>query len=128
MHGLNCAICGKEYFYESKICHECEEYAIYSGLAKTENFVEETVSDVYIWNCSGIRDKGFLSLIRSSNKKIYFCITQEPRNYKSKNSDHYFWNPESAIRLQTCLEESIERANLNLEPKLVDDVMNFLKN
>ena len=29
---LKCPICGKMYAYESKICTECEEYAIRSGL------------------------------------------------------------------------------------------------
>lgn len=127
MHGLKCAICGKEYFYESKICHECEEYAIYSGLVRTENFVGGTANEVYKWNCSGIMNKNSLLSIKSSGKKIYFCITQEPRNYKPKDSIHYIWNSDSAIRLRACLEDSIERANLNLEPEIVDDVMDFLK-
>ena len=33
---LTCYICGKRYAYESKICKQCEDHAIRSGLIKNE--------------------------------------------------------------------------------------------
>ena len=46
---LKCQICGKEYLYDGKICHTCEETAITSGLSsqygkdhkwRCDNFIE----------------------------------------------------------------------------------------
>ncbi|MFW9880649.1 MAG: hypothetical protein ACFFG0_46875 [Candidatus Thorarchaeota archaeon] len=46
---LKCQICGKEYLYDGKICHTCEESAIISGLTsqnrkerkwRCDNFIE----------------------------------------------------------------------------------------
>jgi hypothetical protein len=31
---LTCSVCGKMYAYESKICKQCEDYAVRSGLVK----------------------------------------------------------------------------------------------
>ncbi len=127
MHGLKCAICGKEYFYESKICRECEEYAIYSGLTKSEIFVEASTINFYKWNCDRFIHKGTIPIIRSGSKRIDFCITKEPRNYKNKGPTHYFWNSDSAIKLRACLEESIEKVRLDIKSKIVDDFMEFFK-
>ena len=127
MQGLKCAICGKEYFYESKICRECEEYAIYSSLTKSDIFVEDSANKFYKWNCNRFIHEDTIPVIRSDSKRIDFCITKEPRNYKAKNPTDYVWNSDSAIRLRTCLEESIENARLNLKPEIVDDFMKFVK-
>ena len=127
MHGIKCRFCGKEYFYDSKICRECEEYAIYSGLVKSEIFVENSGNKFDKWDCSGNLNKESLSTVKSRNKRIYFCITEEPRNFKPKNSTQYIWNSDSAIRFRTCLEELIEKSNLDLEHEIVDDFMNYLK-
>lgn len=127
MHGIKCRFCGKEYFYDSKICREYAEYAIYSGLVKSEYFVGKSANKIYKWNCSGNLNKNLLPIVTSRNKRIYVCIAEEPRNYEPKNSTRYIWNSDSAIRFRKCLEESIEKSNLDLEHEIVDDFMNYLK-
>ena len=125
MHGIKCRFCGKEYFYDSKICRECEDYAIYSGLTKTGIFVDSSGNKFDKWNCSGNLNKGSFPSISLSSKKLYLCITKEPRNYKPENSIRHIWNSDSAIRFRRCLEESIEKENYDIKLEIVDDFMNY---
>lgn len=127
MHGLKCVICGKEYSYESKICRECEEYARYSGLIKSEIFVDDSTKGFYKWNCDRFVHRSTIPMIRSDSNRIDFCITKEPQNYKIENPTQYFWNSDSAIKLRACLGGSIEKVKLNIKPKIVDDFIEFFK-
>jgi hypothetical protein len=127
MHGLKCLICGKEYFYDSKICHECQDYAIYSGLVDESLFVATIERKNCKWNCSRVIKSDLKSNKMLKRDKIHVCITKEPRNYSTKAHYKYSWNTESINKLKTCLEESIKQSKLNINPDLLDDIVDFLK-
>ncbi len=127
MHGLKCAVCGKEYFYDSKICRECRDYAIYSGLTKGDFFVGNSVNINYKWNCTQFLTRDSNTITESTSNKRNFCITKEPKNYKIESNVNYKWNPGSITKLKTCLEESIKQANLDLSPEILDDLLDFIK-
>jgi len=103
MHGLKCLICGKEYFYDSKICHECQDYAIYSGLVDDSLFVATSERKNDKWNCSRFIKSDLKSNKKLKRDKIHVCITKE------------------------CLEESIKQSKLNFNPDLLEDIVDFLK-
>ena len=45
---LKCQICGKEYLYDRKICHTCEESANISGLSCPEGIVRKWRCDSFV--------------------------------------------------------------------------------
>ncbi len=55
---LKCQICGKEYLYDRKICHSCEESANISGLSCPEGTVRK-------WRCDNFIESSGLVFGRS---------------------------------------------------------------
>ena len=127
MDGLKCVVCGKEYFYDSKICRECRDYAVYSGLTKGDLFADNSANNYYKWNCAQFLTRDSNTITESTSNKRKFCITREPKNYKIESNPNYKWNPGYITKFKTCLEESIKQANLDLGPEIVDDLLDFLK-
>ncbi|KKN34324.1 hypothetical protein LCGC14_0794860 [marine sediment metagenome] len=83
---LKCPVCEKEFHYESKICQECEDYSIYSGLINREG------TNIQKWNC-GV----FLGFNSSAfrNTKIYDSsvkIISEPKKMNTKKQKIEYWN------------------------------------
>lgn len=85
---IKCPICGKKYSYDRKICQECEDYSIYSGLT---NFNGE---NQHKWNCSvflGISSTAFkISKIIDLTKDL----SPEPNNLAIHERETYEWNCE----------------------------------
>jgi len=87
---LNCPICGKDYFHDRKICQECEDSSIYSGLIATQG--EENQK----WNC-GIFLEGNNSVF-GKNKPFdsYVNIASTPKTRREKNREINAWNCNTA--------------------------------
>ncbi|MFX1457388.1 MAG: hypothetical protein ACFFDB_18635, partial [Promethearchaeota archaeon] len=90
---IKCPICGKKYHYDRKICQECEDYSIYSGLA------EDKKKTNHKWNCSI-----FLGIDTSAFKVSNTCelikdLTPEPANLITKVRRIYDWNTEAINRI-----------------------------
>lgn len=59
---LKCQICGKEYLYDRKICHTCEETAITSGLGSQEGNNRK-------WRCDNFSELSGLVFGSNLNKR-----------------------------------------------------------
>lgn len=60
---LKCQICGKEYLYDGKICHTCEETAITSGLSSQDGNYRK-------WRCDNFTElNGLVFGSNLDNKK-----------------------------------------------------------
>ncbi|MFX1324419.1 MAG: hypothetical protein ACFE8N_05650 [Promethearchaeota archaeon] len=86
---IKCPICGKKYYYDSKICLECEDYSIYSGVSEHEGKLHHK------WNCSI-----FLDIPSSAYKVSKVCdltkdLSPEPNNLIIHERKFYDWNCES---------------------------------
>ncbi|MFX1373578.1 MAG: hypothetical protein ACFFCE_17145 [Promethearchaeota archaeon] len=86
---LKCPVCGKEYYYDRKICQVCEERSIYSGLVCTnENKPQK-------WNCDIFLECNTLAFGRYKPNNAYVKIASEPKfsDFNTKNA--YNWNCDS---------------------------------
>ncbi len=83
---LKCPVCQKEFNYESKICQECEDYSIYSGL------INKGGTNIQKWNCGvflGFNSSAF------KNTKIYDSsvkIISELKKMDTKKQKIKYWN------------------------------------
>ncbi|MFX0081869.1 MAG: hypothetical protein ACFE94_08960 [Candidatus Hodarchaeota archaeon] len=64
---LKCQICGKEYLYDGKICHSCEESAITSGLTSREGYEHK-------WRCDNFIEPNGLVFGSNLNKRREFTL------------------------------------------------------
>ena len=101
---IKCPICGKKYKYDRKICQDCENYSIYSGVAEIGNKK---------WNCSvflGIETMAF-----STNKtfKSIKKLTLEPRNFITNERKSYDWKTKDVSRFKRKMENSSIRLPVN---------------
>jgi len=96
---LRCPICGKKYYYDRKICHDCEDYSKYSGLTNIDEFY------IQKWN-SGVF-LGFDSIVFGKQKvnDAYIKIAPEPKLRKFKLRKDFRWNYESNIRFNNYCTE-----------------------
>ena len=90
---IKCPICGKKYCYDSKICQECEDYSINSGVADFEGIRNHR------WNCSV-----FLEIRSMAYKTRNLCdltkeLSPEPRNLVIEERESYDWNCDPIHRL-----------------------------
>ncbi len=91
---IKCPICGKKYHYDRKICQDCEDYSIYSGVAKIGD------KNNHKWNCSV-----FLGIETLAFRASKFCdsiknLTPEPNNFIINERKLYDWNSETASRFK----------------------------
>ena len=83
---LRCPICGKEYFYDRKICQTCEKELINSGLIEIDSRRSQK------WNCSIFLDFENLAFGRRKPDEPYYKIASEPNFYDCKPRKQYPWN------------------------------------
>lgn len=83
---LKCPICGKEYFYDVKICQSCENYSINSKLINT------APNKRYKWNCNYFFDdkRGIFSVCKSI--RTYIKLLPEPKDMRIILPQSYEWN------------------------------------
>jgi hypothetical protein len=103
---IRCLICGKKYCYDRKICQDCEEYSINSGVADFEG------NRNHKWNCSV-----FLEIKSVAYKSKNFCdltkdLSPEPKNLEIDERESYDWNCDSANRLYRKTEESLPKITI----------------
>lgn len=104
---LKCPICGKKYYYDSKICHECEDYSKYSGLTN--------IDDYYIqkWNSGVFLEFDSIVFGRQKADDAYIQIASEPKFTKFKHRKDYDWNCESNIRFRNYITQKDHFFQLN---------------
>ena len=88
---LNCPICGKEYFHDRKICQECEDSSIYSGLITT--YGEESQK----WNCGIFLEDTNSVFGKRKPFDSYFNIASTPKTLREKNRSTNAWNCSTTI-------------------------------
>jgi len=88
---LNCPICGKKYFYDRKICQECEDSSIYSGLITT--FGEETQK----WNCGIFLEDTNSVFGKRKSFDSYLNIASTPKTLREQNRSINAWNCSTAM-------------------------------
>lgn len=83
---LKCPICGKEYFYDAKICQSCENYSINSKL------INIAPNKRYKWNCNYFFDdkRGIFSVCKSIRTQIK--LLPEPKDMRIILPQSYEWN------------------------------------
>ncbi|MFX0178205.1 MAG: hypothetical protein ACFE85_18455 [Candidatus Hodarchaeota archaeon] len=118
---LKCPICGKEYSYEGKICLECEDRSLYSGLVKKENLKD------YTWNCAIFLDE--YKSIFGVNKSLrhYLKLTTEPSKLKVRGAKRYEWNTDTAVRFKSCIEESLLDSGIKYDSELIRDILKVIE-
>ena len=95
---LKCQICGKEYLYDRKICHTCEETANISGLSSQDGNYRK-------WRCDN-----FIEL-----NGLVFGSNLEKRKARR-------WNCETAV---ACID--LLTSNLNTVESIVEEVPHLEK-
>ena len=95
---LKCQICGKEYLYDGKICHTCEETANISGLSSQDGNYRK-------WRCDN-----FIEL-----NGLVFGSNLEKRKARR-------WNCETAV---ACID--LLTSNLNTVESIVEEVPHLEK-
>jgi len=118
---LKCPVCGKEYFYEGKICQDCEDYSTYSGLTKIESF------DKHKWNCALFLEKDNSAFKVSSYCIPYSKLTPEPVNIKIGERVDYEWNSDTFRRFSRRSERTPAKSWLDLLSKLADSELDFIE-
>ncbi|MFW9880017.1 MAG: hypothetical protein ACFFG0_43640 [Candidatus Thorarchaeota archaeon] len=83
---LKCPVCGKKYRHDSKICHECEDHSIYSGLTDIGD------RDNHKWNCSIFLDIDTIAFKSSKIRELIKDLTPEPNNFAIHENTSYDWN------------------------------------
>jgi hypothetical protein len=91
---LKCPICGKEYYYDSKICQICESKFINSGL--TINAEDKPKR----WNCGIFLEFDTLAFGKHKPDNAYIKISSEPKFNDFKIKKEYNWNCDSQIKEQ----------------------------
>jgi len=89
---LKCPICGKEYYYDSKICQICENESIDSGLI---NYDENRPQR---WNCGVFLEFDTLSFGKKKPDGAYIKIASEPKFFYIKAKEEHPWNCNSRFR------------------------------
>lgn len=97
---IKCPVCGKKYRYDSKICQECENYSIYSGITDFGS------RDNHKWNCSIFLDINTIAFKSSKTCELIKDLTLEPNNYAIHEKESYNWNCESINRFNRNTENS----------------------
>lgn len=123
---IRCPICGRKYSYESKICVECEDYLKYSGLSKVLEGGSFRSRGFYKWNCAvflGDKDYVFAS---KRLPRSYMEITTEPSSLRIASARNYGWNCEITERFKASIEKSFEESHIAINPKLVDEIIDFV--
>ena len=88
---LNCPICGKKYFDDSKICQECEDSSIYSGLITT--YGEESQK----WNCGIFLEDNNSVFGKRKTFDSYCNIASTPKTLREKTQSINAWNCSTAM-------------------------------
>ncbi|MFX1354393.1 MAG: hypothetical protein ACFE8V_12090 [Promethearchaeota archaeon] len=123
---IKCPVCGKTYSYESKICIECEDYLKYSGLS---NLVEKNPfknRGFYKWNCAVFLGEDNCVFASKKLLKTYMEITTEPSSLRIASARNYGWNCETAERFRASIKRSFEESHIEINPKLVDEIVDFV--
>ncbi|MFX1234286.1 MAG: hypothetical protein ACFFBY_06945 [Promethearchaeota archaeon] len=123
---LKCPICGRKYSYESKICLECEDYLKYSGLSNSMEGVKFRSSEFYKWNCAVFLSNDNYVFASKRLPKKYMEITTEPSSLRIASARNYGWNCETIERFRATIEKSLEESHLVINPKLVDEIVDFV--
>jgi hypothetical protein len=97
---IKCPICGKKYHYDRKICQECEDYSIYSGLADINN------KKNHKWNCSIFLGCDTIAFKTSKTWELTKNLTPEPENFAIHEKELYDWNCETVNRSKGYKESS----------------------
>jgi hypothetical protein len=127
---LKCQFCGKEYLYDMKICHSCEEKAITSGLNsqdrndhkwRCDNFlgqsalpfgkIFEPVQRTYRWNCNTAM--ACVELLKSNLHTVETIIKETPHREKLEKNN-YEWNIFSSIKF-TNVQDTERKLNYLLK-------------
>lgn len=94
---LKCPICGKEYFYDRKICQTCENKSIISGLVYSDKLISQR------WNCSTFLEFESPAFGRRQPDEPYYKIASEPKFYDCKPKIEYSWNCNTRFKVRNLL-------------------------
>ena len=99
---LNCPICGKKYYHDRKICQECEDSSIYSGLITS--YGEETQK----WNCGIFLEDNNSVFGKRKSYDSYINIASTPKTLREKNQSINAWNCSTALTSNKLSESERE--------------------
>jgi hypothetical protein len=85
---IRCPICGKKYSYDRKICQECEDYSIYSGVYDVDG------KKYHKWNCSVFLKISSSAFKTSKIRELTKELSPEPNNLVIHEREIYDWNCE----------------------------------
>lgn len=99
---LVCPICGKKYYYDSKICQACEDSSTYSGLIIA--FGEENQK----WNCGIFLEDNNSVFGKRKSYESYINIDSIPKTLREKNLSIHAWNCSTAMKSNNLSESERE--------------------
>ena len=103
---IRCPVCGKKYRYDSKICQECEDYSISSGLTDFGS------RDNHKWNCSMFLDINTITFKTSKTCELIKDLTPEPNNFAIYEKASYDWNCEPINKLNLNSDDLRKALNI----------------
>ncbi len=112
---IKCPVCGKKYKYDRKICQECEDYSIYSGLAKVDGKISHK------WNCAVYLGLDTITFKTGKISELTQELSPEPINLAVEKRNFYYWNCESINQL--CKKEK-----RSLSPVTLGDFSTHVRN
>ena len=118
---LKCPICGKEYYYDRKICQVCESKSIYSGLIANERNATQK------WNCGIFLESDTLTFSRHKLSDRYIKINSEPKYSDFKLKKGLRWNCEPDLRFRTFYILKSEVAKLRNSRNLPNNDLYVMK-
>lgn len=88
---LKCPICGKKYYYDAKVCKNCEDYSIKSNLIFDES------NKRFNWNCNRFFDDN-RSIFSGKSIRTQVKLLPEPKDMRIILPQFYEWNCDSRAR------------------------------
>lgn len=118
---LKCPICGREYYYDRKICQECEDYSNYSDL------IEFKGKNKNRWNCAiFLNSNNFVfGLKKSSKSKVKF--NSEFSNLRANEREFYNRIYNSPIEFNDYSNNHIKNTEFKLDSTSIVDKFNKIK-
>ncbi len=91
---IKCPVCGKKYHYDRKICQDCEDYSVYSGVADIGDKTNHK------WNCSVFLGIDTTAFRKSRTSESIKDLTPEPESLAINERNLYDWNSEAVRRFK----------------------------
>ncbi len=116
---LKCPICGKEYYYDRKICHTCEDKSI-DSINIPENYTYSHYEQTTAFG-------------HQKPDEFYIKIASEPKFSDFKPKEEFIWNCNSSLKFRNFFNLKYGISQLktiknlpNIESKIFEKEKNYL--